>query len=61
MAAKSVCAFSLLVLALLSLSLTVDAARPYCRFDGKLVVSNLMRELKAAKNYTAFLDGLKTT
>ncbi|CAI5928472.1 unnamed protein product [Closterium sp. NIES-64] len=61
MAAKSVSAFSLLVLALLSLSLTVDAARPYCRFDGKLVVSNLMRELRAAKNYTTFVDGLKTT
>ncbi|CAI5527966.1 unnamed protein product [Closterium sp. Naga37s-1] len=61
MATKSISAFSLLVFALLSVSLTVDAARPYCRFDGKLVVSNLMRELRAAKNYTTFLDGLKTT
>ncbi|GJP38366.1 hypothetical protein CLOM_g15264 [Closterium sp. NIES-68] len=61
MATNFVRAFSLLVVSLLSLTLAADAARPFCRFDGKLVVSNLMRELRAANNYTTFLDGLRKT
>ncbi|CAI5459816.1 unnamed protein product [Closterium sp. Yama58-4] len=57
-------AIALLVVSLLCLSFApaADAVhRPYCRFDGKLVVSNLVRELKAAKKYSTFLDGLRKT
>ncbi|CAI5535714.1 unnamed protein product [Closterium sp. Naga37s-1] len=35
--------------------------RPYCRFDGKLVVSNLVKELTAAGNYSTLIAALKTT
>ncbi|CAI7915465.1 unnamed protein product [Closterium sp. NIES-53] len=55
-------AVALLVVSLLSLIFAADAVhRPYCRFDGRLVVSNLVRELKAAKKYSTFLDGLRKT
>ncbi|CAI5521233.1 unnamed protein product [Closterium sp. Naga37s-1] len=57
------CAVALFVVSLVSLSFApaAEAQRPYCRFDGRLVMSNLVRELKAAKKYSTFLDGLRKT
>ncbi|GJP53878.1 hypothetical protein CLOM_g13001 [Closterium sp. NIES-68] len=53
---------ALLLMVFLGLSLSAsEAARPYCRFDGKLVVSNLVKELSAAGNYSTLLAALKKT
>ncbi|GJP50543.1 hypothetical protein CLOM_g9700 [Closterium sp. NIES-68] len=62
MASRVSCIPALLMLAVLGLSLSVsEAARPYCRFDGKQVVSNLVTELAKAGNYSTLLAALKTT
>ncbi|CAI5506360.1 unnamed protein product [Closterium sp. Naga37s-1] len=64
MASKVTSFVILLLAAVLAMSLSPSEAarnRPYCRFDGKLVVSNLVKELTAAGNYSTLIAALKTT
>ncbi|CAI5972142.1 unnamed protein product [Closterium sp. NIES-65] len=64
MAPTRVSCFAILLLAaVLAISLSPSEAarnRPYCRFDGKLVVSNLVKDLTAAGNYSTLIAALKT-